>query len=63
MGITRKFMIIWNPCISSRIDAIAVPIAVKSKAVSAIIRKATGRNARLVGLNPAAIDIKNTIMP
>ena len=36
MGMTRKFMTIWNPCISCNADPIAVPNAAKAMAIKAL---------------------------
>ena len=59
-GITKKFMINWNPCISSIKEAIAVPKAVKSNDTKNMKRNATISIHRFSGLNPTANEMRRT---
>ena len=59
-GITRKFMINWNPCISSINDAMAVPKAVNNNETMNMNKNATMIIPRFSGLNPTAMEIRRT---
>lgn len=43
IGIMRKFMMSWKPCISSRVEAIAVPREVNKSATRKVKAKAGSR--------------------
>ena len=59
-GITRKFMMSWKPCISSRSDAIIVPSAVNKIATKNITKSTNGNIIQLVGLKPKNYEIKKS---
>ena len=63
IGMMTKFIINENACISSILDAIAVPKAAKSIAIKNIKTKASNARGILTGLNPIAMEIKKTTIP
>ena len=63
IGMMTKFIINWNACISSSLDAIAVPSAVNNIAIKNIKINETSTIIILTGLNPMSIDINKTIIP
>ena len=52
IGITRKFMTSWNPCMSSRSEPIAVPSAQNTTAISSMKRNASGTRGQAVRPEP-----------
>jgi hypothetical protein len=52
IGITRKFITKGKALISSNKEAMAVPKAVKNRAISTMNKKAKGKNMDISGLKP-----------
>ena len=58
-----KLMMMGNDCISSSLEAIVMPNAVKINDIITINTKVSGNCTMLSGLNPMSIEIKKMINP
>ena len=63
IGKTTKFMISWNPCMSSIFEAIAMPNAAKQMPMSVMKRKAMTNPVTLLNLVPIRSAITRMIAP
>src|SRR5213595_3355823 len=55
IGITRKFITIWKPCISLMVDPMAVASAANTTAINTITRNASGTARTLSGRKPESV--------